>query len=917
MTVHARPSDLLIDVSALKRDLDILAASADDVRSDATRGAVRTHVKAVLREGRAEAERRLMADGKGTACAERLSRLQDDVIKALADFAVHALSGVENRSAGERMAIIAVGGYGRGTLAPGSDIDLLFLLPYKQTGLSETVVETVLYTLWDCGQKVGHATRSIDECIRLARSDVTIRTAVLEARLVWGERALYEQLVQRFDTEVAYGTGPEFVAAKLAEREERHRKAGQSRYLVEPNIKDGKGGQRDLQTLYWIGKYLYRVRRPEDLIAVGVYDAEEWRRFRKCEEFLWRVRCHLHFLTGRAEERLAFDVQRALAKRMGFVGRPGMEDVERFMKQYFLVAKAVGDLTRIFSAALEERHLKPAPLLSRLVRRRSTASGTPAGYPDYRIENGRLAFATPDLLTRDPVHLLRIFEAADKLGLPLHPDTLATATRSLRLIDEAVRANPEANRLFIEILTSKRDPETILRLMNECGVLGRFVPAFGRIVAMMQFNMYHHYTVDEHLIRCIGNLAAIEKGLHGDELPLATDLIRSVTNRRALYVALLLHDVAKGRPEDHSIAGAELVRDLGPRFGLSPAETETVAWLILEHLTMSTVAQSRDLADPRTISRFAEIVQSPERLKLLLILTVADIRGVGPGVWNGWKGQLLRTLYYETEPLLAGGHSLVERKRAVAAAREELDRALADWPEDERRRLADRHRSNYWLRVDLDRRVAHARLLRESDARPGGVVGDVRTDAFRAMTELTIVAPDHPRLLSILAGACAAAGANIVDAQIFTTVDGKALDVLSLSREFPEEEDELRRARRIVTAIERTLSGDLRVPDMVAKGSARQARASRAFTIEPEVLVNNTLSDAFTVIEVSGLDRPGLLHDLTRVISDLALNIASAHVATFGERVVDVFYVTDLAGRKLETPGRQNGVRRSLLAVFE
>jgi [protein-PII] uridylyltransferase len=847
----------LVDSGAFRRDLDIVAANAADMAPESVKTAVKARVKELLRDGRAEAEKRLLAGGRGVACAESLSRLEDDIVSALADFALRHVHGGGNLSTSERMAVVAVGGYGRGTLAPGSDIDLLFLLPYKQTGLSETMVETILYTLWDCGQKVGHATRSIDECIRLARSDITIRTALLEARLVWGEKSLFDELMRRFDSEVVFGSGPEFVAAKLAEREERHRKAGQSRYLVEPNVKDGKGGQRDLQTLYWIGKYLHRVRRIEDLVPAGMLDAAELARFRKCEEFQWRVRCTLHFLAGRPEERLSFDVQRGVAQRMGFVARAGQKDVERFMKQYFLVAKAVGDLTRIFSATLEERHLKPAPLITRLFGGFS-GTKTPAsvpGYPDYRLKNGRLVFRFPDVPEKDPVHLVRMFAAANALGVRLHPDTLAQATRLLPTLDR-FRADPDANRLFMEVLTSRQDPETTLRVMNECGVLGRFIPDFGRIVAMMQFNMYHHYTVDEHLLRCIGILAAIENGTLKEDHPLAADLVRNVSNRRALYVALFLHDIAKGRPEDHSIAGVEVARRLCPRLGLTPAETETVVWLVREHLTMSTIAQSRDLSDPRTIEMFANIVQSPERLKLLLILTVADIRGVGPGVWNGWKGQLLRTLYYETEPVLAGGHSQVERKLRVKAAQDALAWALQSWTKPEIERHLARHYPAYWLRVDLERQVRHAELIRRAEAEGASIQFDIQTDTFRAITELTITVPDHPRLLSMVTGACAAANANIVDAQIFTTVDGRALDVLSISRAFPDEEDERRRAERIVASIAQALRGDIRLTQFVAERTARKSRPPRAFAIEPDVLVNNTLSDRFTVIEVSGLDAP-------------------------------------------------------------
>jgi [protein-PII] uridylyltransferase len=812
--------------------------------------------------------------------------------------------------------VVAVGGYGRGMLAPGSDVDLLFLLAGKQTVLGEKVVEFVLYFLWDLGLKVGHATRSIGECIRLSRSDMTIRTAVLEARHIHGDKSLTDDLMARFDAQVVKGTGREFIAAKLAERDQRHRQQGASRYLVEPNVKEGKGGLRDLHTLFWIAKYYYRVASREQLVKIGVFSKAELALFRKAEDFLWAVRCHLHFMTGRAEERLSFDVQREMAKRLGYMAHPGMKDVERFMKHYFLVAKDVGDLTNIFCAALEETHAKATPGLNRFFRLPGRRTRTIPGSTDFVVDNGRITTANAKVFTRDPVNLIRIFHLADKTDLAFHPDAMQQIARSLNLIDAELRENPEANRLFVEILSSRRQPELVLRRMNEAGVLGRFIPDFGKIVAMMQFNMYHHYTVDEHLIRAIGVLAEIERGDLAEAHPLANEIMPGIKDRAVLYIALFLHDIAKGRPEDHSLAGVRVARKLGPRFGLDAAQTETVAWLVEQHLVMSITAQSRDLNDRKTIMDFAAVVQSMERLRMLLVLTVADIKAVGPGVWNGWKGQLLRTLYYETEPLLTGGHSQVSRDRRVAEAQEELSAALTDWPAKDRADHVKRHYPAYLLRVDLPRKLAHAELLRDMEKTGRRLATAVSTDAFQAVTEITVVAPDHPRLLSIIAGACTVAGGNIVGAQVFTTADGRALDSISISREFSDEIDERRRAERIGKLIEQALSGSVRLPEIVASKGQPRGR-QRAFTLETNILVDNSWSNQFTVLEASGLDRPGLLYDLTRAISDLNLNIASAHVVTFGERAVDVFYVTDLVGHKITNANREAAIRRRLHAAFD
>src|SRR5262249_43123236 len=805
----------------------------------AQRLAVALYRKSALMAGRAATERLLLKDRRGRLCAERLSFLQDEILRVLYAFTLKHLYPAQNPSEAERMAIVATGGYGRGILAAGSDIDMLFLLPYKRTAWSEQIAEAILYCLWDMGLKVGHATRSVNECIRQSKADMTIRTAILEARFLPGERKLYDELMVRFDKEVVQGTAAEFVAAKLAEREERHRRAGQSRYLVEPNVKDGKGGLRDLHTLYWIAKYVYRVHERAELIKFGVYDPREYRRFRRCGDFLWAVRCNMHFLAGRAEERLSFDIQREVAVRLGYTSHPGQRDVERFMKHYFLVAKDVGDLTAILCAELEDRQAKPMPVLNRMMPRLRPRPPRPPRRPfvetdDFVVDYNRITLADADVFTRDPVNLIRIFYLAQKYGLAFHPDAMRAVTRSLKLIDDRLRSNEEANRLFLEILTSKNDAEIVLRRMNEVGVLGQFVRSFGRIVAMMQFNMYHHYTVDEHLLRCIGILSDIEAG-RTEDTPLAAELRRSLqpASRKVLYVAPFLHDIAKGRIEDHSIAGARVARRLCPRMGFSAAETDTVAWLVEQHLIMSSVAQSRDLSDRVTIQTFADVVQSVERLKLLTILTTADIKGVGPGVWNGWKAQLVRPLYYETQPVLTGGCSEVNRAQRVAVAQRELRGALADWLPGDIDTYVARHYPAYWLKVDLPQKVAHARFVRQAEASGKSLATTVSFDHARSVTELTVLAPDHPWLLSIIAGARATAGANICDAQIFTTTDGRALDTIALTREFDRDEDEQRRAARVADTIEKALTGAIKLPDMLAKRTPPKGRI-RAFAIEPE-----------------------------------------------------------------------------------
>lgn len=909
--------DGLIDLAALHAKVDTLVQETGGGASSKCRSGLLALLKKAVTDGRAHAEKLLIEDGSGLRCAKRISSLQDEIIGIVHRFALQHIYRVDNPSAGERMAVLAVGGYGRGTLAPGSDIDLLFLLPYKQTAWGESVVEYILYMLWDLSFKVGHATRDIDECIRLSRQDMTIRTAILEARFLWGDEELFETMEARFKKDVIRGTSAEFIEAKMAERDQRHRKAGGSRYLVEPNVKEGKGALRDLHTLFWIAKYFYRVKTVDELLNAGVFNKAESKLFQKSDDFLWAVRCHMHYLTGRAEERLSFDLQREMAERLNYKSHGGLLAVERFMKHYFLVAKDVGNLTNILSAKLEEEQVKSAPGLSRFVasvrRRRPSAI---KGSDTFLLENKRIIHADPDIFARDPVNFLRAFKVADDTGLNFHPDLLHLMARSLKLIDKNLRANDEANEIFLKILSSKRDPETLLRKMNESGVLGRFVPDFGKVIAMMQFNMYHHYTVDEHTIRSIGILSSIERKELSEDHPLANAVIDTIDDRLMLYVALFLHDIAKGRPEDHSVAGAKVAKRLGKRFKMKPAQIETLSWLVLEHLTMSIIAQSRDLSDPKTIRDFANIVQTPERLKLLLILTVCDIRAVGPGVWNGWKGQLLRTLYYETQPILTGGYNTLAVGQRVKQAQETLVSALGHWNEADRDAYAERHYPAYLLRTDLETQVRHAEFILKSQTGSIPLATMARTLAFEGVTEVTVYAPDQPNMLSLLAGACAQAGAHIMDAQIYTTRDGFALDAMNVRREFANDADELRRAERIASEIRNSLSGRASGPEEGMPLRAIQ-QSSRAFSVETNIVVDNTLSNKFTVIEASGKDRGGLLRDLAAALFDLSLNISSAHIATFGEKAVDVFYVTDLMGEKIVNKARQGKIKRQLEQAFK
>ncbi|MFW2850537.1 [protein-PII] uridylyltransferase [Sphingomonas sp. TX0543] len=887
-----------------RRELSDRLAALDIADQATLRRAVTVELKSALDAGRVEIARRLTEHpSRGLEAANGQAFLIDQILRVLFDLVTQRLYPLSNPTAAERLALLAVGGYGRGEMAPFSDVDIAFLTPWKQPPWAEQVIESMLYVLWDLGLKVGHSSRSLDEMVRQAKGDVTIRTALLEARYVWGDEALADEASRRFKAEVQRDTERQFVADKLAERDQRHLKMGDSRYVVEPNVKEGKGGMRDLHALFWIGKYVYDVDRAADLVEKGLFTPAEYRLFHRADNFLCAVRCHLHLITGRAEDRLTFDVQREIAERMRFSDRPGKPGVERFMQYYFLQAKAVGSLTGVFLAHLDEQFAARGRRFGLpTIRRR------PRKLSGFVLDRGRLALPRDDFFAEDPVRLIEIFQLADVHRLEIHPMAMRIAARDAKLVDE-IRDDPRANALFLDLVASRNDPELVLRWMNEAGVFGRFVPDFGRVVAQMQFDMYHHYTVDEHTIRAIGLLSRIERGEFAGEHPLSTAIFKQIVSRRALYVAVLLHDIAKGRGGDHSILGAAVAERLCPRFGLGPAETETVAWLVRNHLLMSATAFKRDLADFKTILDFAAVVQSPERLRMLLALTVVDIRAVGPATWNGWKRQLLSDLFEAAEEVLRLGHKQRGRAERIAGKQANLARSLG-WDETALAKFVRQMPEPYWIAEPEDVLAHNARFIAATGDEQLAIDAQVYPD--RGATLVTVYAADHPGIFYRIAGAIHLAGGNIIDARIHTTRDGMALDNFLVQDPIGRPFDEAGQLNRLRTAIEDALANRSRLIDRLKAKPLPRVRAD-AFPIEPNVLVDNHASNRFTVVEVNARDRPALLSQLAHALFQSKVTIHSAHVATYGERAVDTFYLTDLTGDKIAASGRVKALERRLL----
>jgi len=899
------PASEIFDLPALRAELFTQVEEAEteaQVRAIAVKllSEARDHGRAVIADAFAANPRAAFPT------TEAYAWLTDGVVRLVFELATVRLHPLNTPTEGERLTVMAVGGYGRGEMAPDSDVDLLFLTPWKITPWAESVIESMLYMLWDLKLKVGHASRTVKDCLRLGGEDFTIRTAMLETRFVIGHEPLARELETRLWEDLFKGSERAFVAAKLEERGNRHRKHG-LRYVVEPNVKEGKGGLRDLQSLYWITKYLHHTDDAEELVRIGVFRREEYTLFMRAEEFLWAVRCHLHLAAGRAVEQLTFDMQVEVAERMGYVDRAGRRGVELFMQDYFRHATAVGDLTRIFLTALESEQQKDAPLLLRLFKR------GPQVKAGYEVVNNRLAIADDTAFLADKLNLLRYFEEGLRTGLLLHPHGMRLIKANLHLIDDELRSDKEARRLFLDLLLKHGNPERSLRRMNELGVIGAFIPEFEPIVAMMQFNMYHAYTVDEHTIQCIANLSEIEHGDLVEELPVASTILQDGVNRKVLYVALLLHDIGKGRDEDHSVVGARIARKVAPRLGLTKAECATVEWLVRYHLLMSDMAQKRDIADPRTVRDFAKAVQTKERLDLLTVLTVCDIRGVGPGVWNNWKAALLRALYRQTRRALEDGMEALNRENRGAEAKKALREELADWDAKDLRAETARHYDPYWQGLHVTAHKVFAELLR--DIGDTEIRIDIHPDEDRDATRVCFALADHPGIFARLAGALSLVGANVVDARTFTSKDGYATAAFWI-QDSDGSPYEASRIPRLRDTIRKTLMGEVKPREAILSRGKLKKR-EKAFNVPTSIAFDNEGSEIYTIIEVDTRDRPGLLYDLARTLSESNVYISSAVIATYGEQVVDTFYVKDMFGLKFYTPSKQKTLERRLRAAIE
>ena len=758
--------------------------------------------------------------------------------------------------------LVALGGYGRRELYPYSDVDILILLP--EHAPSTAPVIALLQRLWDYNIPVSHAVRSVEATIIAAQADSTIATALMDARHIAGDRDGYQVLKRRLRREV-YGTQPRaYVEAKLAERDRRHEKWGDSRFVLEPHVKDGKGGLRDLQTLTWLARYCYGLRHAADLVAPDLLTAAERAHTREAYLFFAAVRAHLHDISGRAEERLTFDAQTEIAERLGFEGATRQEKAERFMQRYFAYARHVGALTRIFCAQLEEEHVRAS------ARPRAVQEAIQRSLPEYLvIDHGRIAFSAAADFAQHPQQMLGLFAEAQLHGLDIHPKAQLYLARCLPKYGAQLSHHAESQRLLLSILLSSKAPALSLRRMNDMNVLSAAIPEFSAICGQMQYDGYHTFTVDEHTLEAIANLRAVEDGVWAEQFPLATAVAEEISDRAPLYLAVLCHDIAKGQGGGHASKGGALSKEIAQRMGISNAQAELVSWLVEHHLLLSETAFKRDLDDPKTIADFVATVQSPERLRLLLLVTVADIKAVGPSIWNGWKGSLMRELY--TRAMAAMGIGSVS-----ATPQEEEYAALKAY---------------------------------EASGKQPAV--RITTDRFRAITEITCCAENQPGFFRVLCGVMAWIGASIVSARVQVTKESMVIASVGIQDVHGNAFEESSRLRQLPPLLVEGLQGKLAFADELPR--RRLITKSRGVAVKAAVFVDNQVSAECSVIEVNAKDRLGLLYDILGALDACQLQLMSAHIATYGKKAVDVFYVKDAYGHKVTHPAKLQQIQKALV----
>src|SRR5262245_8839990 len=854
--------------------------------------------RAILAEGLDSLKAKHAEGASGEESVRAHARFIDGVVQGLTGLVVE-----DARRDGlppTALVVVALGGYGRGELHPSSDIDLMVIYDGELSPFVHRVMQELLYALWDLGFQVGHSLRSLEDCVAIARTDFPSRTSMQEARLVVGDKKLFARFGRVLHDNVYRHDFERFLATTLAEREQRYRRFGGSPYIGEPNVKESAGGLRDMHTAMWLGAAKFGARTLRELADKGLITPHEQAGADAALTFLWRVRNELHFFSGHKNDVLTRDLQPPTAKNLGYENEGETLGVEQFMREYYLHARVIHRVSRRLIARCQET-LSRRGSAERRERQQALADGLV--FFDGRLH---LVDRNPAALTADPVRIMKVFRHVHRLGCELSLGLERALEDSLDSVNEGFRRSPVVRDLFLDICRAWGRVAPTLSMMHELGLLGRYLPEFGALTCLVQYDVYHKFSADQHSLLAVQHMEALAPG-QSAESEGAAQVFTEVERPELLMLGMLLHDIGKAKGHGHVAKGIPLAQQLGRRMGLPPDEASQVEFLVAHHLTMSHIAQRRDIEDPKTIADFAVTVGDPQRLRMLYLLTFADIRAVGPGVLTGWQAAILHELYQRTLARLTGGREdkpnhtqIVERLREVVTDDVSLQAVKAHVAMVPERYLAN---------TSVQRMAEHLRLIARLDVVP------VATELFQhpdlGTSAFVVVTRDVPGLFSLIAGTLAAYGVNITSAQIATRADGIAIDTFQVND--PTEEIITARAawNRVVDALRAVLAGEESVERLLARRHRAATAPANGFG-RPRVVVDNRLSDDDTVIEIKCADRLGLLYQITRTLSSEGLDIASARIATEIDQAFDTFYVHDRAGRKLVEPEATDRIRQTL-----
>jgi len=816
------------------------------------------------------------------------ARLMDDVILSLTRLI--AADAVADGLAATPQVVMALGGYGRGELHPLSDVDLMVIYDGKMSPYVQRMMQELLYSLWDLGLHVGHSLRSLDDCVAMARTDFPSRTSMQEARFLAGDRRLFARFQRVLREEVFRRDFGQFLETTLMERDARYRKHGASPYIGEPNVKESAGGLRDMHTAMWLGEAKFGARTLRELADKGLITPREQAAADAALTFLWRVRNELHFFSGHKNDVLTRDLQPRIAKNLGYENDATSLGVERFMRDYYLHARVIHRVSKRLIARCQETLSRRG---SAQRRRRQQALADGLVFFDGRLH---LADRDPSQLRVDPARLMKVFWHLHRLGCELSLDLERAVEDALHLVDDAFRRSGAVCELFLDICRNWGRACQTFSEMHELGLLGRYLPEFGALTCLVQYDVYHKFSADQHSLLAVEHLEALAPG-QSAESEGAAPVLSEVEKPELLMLGMLLHDIGKARGHGHVAKGIPLVRELTARMGLPSADAAAVEFLVAHHLTMSHVAQRRDIDDPKTVTDFAAVVGDPQRLRMLYLLTYADMRAVGPGVLTPWRARILHELYTRTLDLLTGGRvakpsrtQLAERLHAAAKGEVDLQAVKAHLA-----MMADR----YLESTGVQRMAEHLRMLGELGEAP--VVTALFQHPDLGSSDLVVVTRDLPGLFSLIAGTLAASGVNIISAQIHTRADGIAIDTFQVNDPAGDVVGSAAHWARPLDALRAVITGEQSVEALLARRRALGREATGPGG-PPKIALDNQLSDSATVIEVKCPDRLGLLYLITRALAGLGLDIVSARIATEIDQAFDTFYVQDREGRKLEDP---------------